>query len=190
MDTFEQDLTMTLNRNWWVLLLRGIIAILFGTLTWIQPGISLAALVFLFGFYALADGILGIGTALSSNREHTHWWMLLFWGLVSAAIGILTLLAPGITAIALLFYIAAWAIATGILQILLAIHLRKVIKDELWLILGGFASVVFGALLIAYPGAGALAILWVIATYAVVFGVIMMLLAFRARSLSHHLAHA
>src|SRR5215472_11583016 len=122
MDVLEKHLAAILSRNWWVLLLRGIIAIAFGILTWLQPGISLAALVLLFGAYVLADGILGVWTALSGRKEHEDWWVLLLWGLLGIGVGIIALLAPGITALALLFYIAVWAIATGVLEIIAAIR--------------------------------------------------------------------
>jgi uncharacterized membrane protein HdeD (DUF308 family) len=165
-----------------VLLLRGLVAIAFGVLIWFQPGISLAALVLLFGAYSMADGILGVWTAIAGRKEHESWWVLLLGGLLGIGVGVLTFLAPGITALVLLFYIAIWAIATGVLEIVAAIHLRKEIEGEWWLILSGLASVVFGAVLIAQPGVGALAVLWLIATYAIVFGVLLVILAFKARS--------
>jgi len=183
MNIVENKLTTILSRNWWVLLLRGLVAIAFGALTWLQPGISLAALVLLFGAYTMADGILGVWTAFAGRKEHEHWWVLLLEGLVGIGVGILTFLAPGVTALALLFYIAVWAIATGVLEIVAAIRLRKEIKGEWLLILGGVASVVFGILLMAQPGVGALSLLWLIATYAIVFGILLVLLAFKVRTL-------
>jgi len=182
MDVLEKHLDAILARTWWVLLLRGIIAIAFGLLTWFQPGISLAALVLLFGAYVLADGILGVWAALAGRKNNEDWWVMLLWGLVGIGVGIVALLAPGITALALLFYIAIWAIATGIMEIVAAIRLRKVIKGEWWLILSGLASVVFGVLVMVRPGAGALALLWLIAAYAIIFGVLMVILAFKAHS--------
>jgi uncharacterized membrane protein HdeD (DUF308 family) len=183
MNTIEKHLATTLFRNWWVLLLRGLIAIAFGVLTWLQPGISLAALVLLFGAYTLADGVLGVWTAITGRKQYEDWWVLLLWGLVDIGVGILTFVAPGVTALALLFYIAIWAIATGVLEIVVAIRLRREIKGEWLLILSGLASVVFGALLMAQPGAGALALLGLIAAYAVIFGVMLVILAFRLRRL-------
>jgi uncharacterized membrane protein HdeD (DUF308 family) len=178
----KNQLTTILSRNWWVLLLRGLIAIAFGVLTWFQPGISLAALVLLFGAYAMADGILGVWTAIAGRKEHEHWGVLLLGGLVGIGVGILTFLAPGVTVLLLLFYIAVWAIATGVLEIVAAIRLRKEIRGEWRLILGGLASIVFGVILMVQPGAGALALLWLIATYAIVFGVLLVMLAFRVRA--------
>jgi len=190
MSLLEKHVATILARNWWMLLVRGLIAIAFGILTWVQPGISLAALVLLFGAYALADGILGVWTAIAGRGEHEDWWILLLWGLISVGVGILTFLAPGVTALALLFYIAAWAIATGVLEIVAAIRLRKVLRGEWWLILGGLASVIFGVLLLAQPGAGALAVLWLIATYAVIFGVLLVILAFKVRTFGSQLAQS
>jgi uncharacterized membrane protein HdeD (DUF308 family) len=153
-----------------------------GILVWFQPGISLAALVLLFGAYSMADGILGVWTAVAERKEREHWGLLLLEGLLGIGVGILTFLVPGITALALVFYIAIWAIATGVLEIVAAIRLRKEIEGEWLLILSGLASVVFGVILMAQPGVGALAVLWLIATYAVVFGVLLVILAFKARS--------
>ncbi len=146
-----------------MLLLRGLLAIAFGVLTWMQPGISLAALVLLFGVYAIADGVLGVWTAISGRKDNAHWWVLLLWGLVSAAIGIITFVAPGVTTMALLYYIAIWAIIIGVLQIIAAIRLRAEIKGEWLLGLAGLAALVFGVLLIVHPGAGVLTVLWLIA---------------------------
>ncbi len=182
MNLIEKHLATILFRNWWVLLLRGLIAIAFGLLVWFQPGISLAALVLLFGAYVMADGILGVWTAIAGRAEHEHWWLLLLEGLLGIGVGILTFFAPDITALGLLFYIAIWAVATGVLEIAAAIRLRKEIGGEWLLILCGLASVVCGVLLVVSPGAGALAVLWLIATYAIVFGVLLVILALKARS--------
>jgi len=182
MSTAEGQLTTLLSRNWWALLLRGLAAIAFGALTWVLPAISLATLLLLFGAYAMADGILGTWTAIRGRKEHEDWWVLLLWALIGIGIGLLTFIAPGITALALLFYIAIWAIATGVLQIVAAIRLRKEIRGEWLLILAGLASVLFGGLLVIQPGVGALALLWLIATYAVIFGVLLVVLAFKVRS--------
>jgi len=190
MNIVEGRLAAILSRNWWALLLRGLVAIAFGVLTWTQPAISLAALVLLFGVYALVDGVLGVWTAISGRKDHEDWWVLLLWGLLGIGVGIMTLMAPGVTAFALLFYIAAWAVATGVLEIVAAVRLRKVIKGEWWLVLGGLASIIFGVLLMAHPGAGALAVLWLIAAYAIIFGVLLVILAFRLRGFGKQLVSA
>jgi uncharacterized membrane protein HdeD (DUF308 family) len=162
--------------------LRGLAAIAFGVLTWFRPGISLAALVMPFGAYSMADGILAVWAAIAGRKDHEYWGVLLVEGLLGIGVGILTFLAPGITALALLFYIAIWAIATGVLEVVAAIRLRKEIEGELLMILAGLASVAFGVLLVVRPGAGALAVVWLIASYAIVFGVLILILAFKARS--------
>jgi uncharacterized membrane protein HdeD (DUF308 family) len=170
-----------LSRTWWLLLVRGLAALAFGILTFVMPQISIASLVLLFGAYSMADGILCLWTALAGPREHESWWLLLLGGLVGIGIGILTFIAPGVTALALVIYLAAWAIATGVLEIVAAIRLRLEIPGEWALILAGLASVAFGVIIMARPGAGALALLWLIGSYASVFGVLLLVLAFKAR---------
>lgn len=190
MEYIESRFYETLSRGWKILLLRGIAAIAFGILTWMRPGISLAALVLLFGAYALVDGVLACWTALTERRDQEYWWLLLLAGLLGIAVGLVTFFTPDITALALLFYIAVWAIVRGVLEIAAGIRLRKVIHGEWWLILAGLASVLFGAFLIARPGAGALTVLWLIALYAVAFGILLTLLAFRTRKFSRYVARA
>lgn len=182
MNAIDKLMLANLSRNWWVLLLRGLAAIAFGVLVWFQPGLSLASLVLLFGAYTLADGMLTLWTAITDRKEHDHRWLLILSGLLGIVVGILTFMAPGITALALLFYIAVWAVATGVLQIMAAIRLRKEIEGEWLLGLSGLLSVVFGILLMAQPGAGALAVLTLIGAYAFVFGVLLGVLAFKVRS--------
>lgn len=190
MNRSEDRLAHILHRGWWLLLLRGIAAIAFGLLTWFQPGISLAALVLLFGAYSFADGILGAWTAIAGRAHNEYWGMLLLRGLLGIGIGILTFVEPGVVALALLFYIALWAIATGVLEIGVAIRLRREIEGEWMLILSGLVSVVFGVVLIARPGGGALALLWLIASFAVLLGVLLVLLALKARGFARTVASA
>lgn len=179
----EKQLLMILSRNWWVLLLRGLAAIAFGALTWAMPGVSLATLILLFGAYALIDGVFSVWAAMAGRKEHDHFWLLLLGGLVSMGIGIMTFLVPEITTLALLFYIAIWAISTGVLGIVVAIRLRKEIEGEWMLILSGLISVVFGVLLMARPLVGALSVLWLIAAYAIIFGTLLSIMALKARKL-------
>jgi len=190
MDPQENRLTGMLRRGWWALLLRGLAAIAFAVLTWLQPGISLTALVVLFGAYALVDGVFAAWMAIAGRKSHEQWLLLLLAGLLGIVVGVITFMAPNITALVLLFYIAVWAIATGTLEIAVAIRLRKEIANEWLLILAGLASVAFGILLLARPGTGALAVLSIIAAYAFVFGLILVMLAFRARSFASHLSRA
>jgi uncharacterized membrane protein HdeD (DUF308 family) len=187
-EKLAESLAETLSRNWWALLLRGIVAILFGVLVFMQPGISLAALVLLFGAFAFADGLLALWTAISHRKDRENWWVLLLEGLLGVGVGALALLKPGLTALMLLFYIAIWAVATGVLEIVIAVRLRNEIQGEWMLILAGLASVAFGALLIASPGPGALAVLWLIASYAILFGVLFVFLAFRIKGTAKKIA--
>ncbi len=182
MNGVPKTLTDVLSRGWWQLLLRGLVAIAFAILTWFRPGISLTALVYLFGAYALVDGVIAVWTAFAGRKIYDKWWVLLLIGLVGVAVGIMTFKTPGITALALLYYIAFWAIFRGILEVSIAIRLRKEIEGEWLLILGGVASVAFGVLLLARPGAGALAVIALIAAYALLMGIVLVLLAFKVRS--------
>jgi len=174
-----------LSRNWWVFLLRGLAGILFGIITFVAPGISLAALVLVFGAYAFADGVLAIVAAVR-RRGEARWGMLLLEGLVGIAAGVVTLLWPGITAITLLYLIAAWAIVTGVLELIAAVRLRKEIKGEWLLALGGAASIAFGVLVALFPGSGALALVLWIGAYALVFGALLVVLSFRLRAWGKH----
>ncbi len=190
-------MAMTLANRWWMLAVRGVVAILFGILTFISPGLSLYALVVLFGAWAFADGVFNLVLAVR-RTEGQPWGALILEGIVSILAGVLTFFWPGITALALLFIIGAWSILTGIAELVAAIRLRKHIRGEWLLGLVGILSIVFGLLLFAFPGAGALAVVLWIGAYAIVFGALLVGLAFRlrawAREPSHHVptdqAHA
>src|SRR6516162_4768437 len=171
-----------LSRYWWMTLLRGLFWILFGIVIFARPGISLLSLTFALGVIMFVDGIINTANAFSGRKEHDDWWVLLLVGLAGIGIGLLTFYNPEATALAVVLYVAIWAIATGLLEIVAAIRLRRQIEGEFWLALAGIASVVFGGLLIARPGTGALTILWLIGVYAIAFGVILLLLAFKVRS--------
>jgi len=171
-----------LSRYWWAFVLRGIFAIIFGLLAWIWPAITLPVIVIFFGAYAFVDGILLVINALGGWHREQHHWLLLLEGLVGVGIGIITFINPAVTAIALLFYIAVWSIATGVLEISSAIQLRKEVRGEGWMVLSGIASIVFGLLLMIFPGAGALGVIWLIAAYAIVFGVMLIGLGFKVKS--------
>jgi uncharacterized membrane protein HdeD (DUF308 family) len=170
------------SRNWWILALRGVIAIVFGLLVLFQPGISLQALLALFSAYLLIDGISNMIHALRNHDRYTRWWVLLLEGLVSVIAGILTFVYPAMTALVLLYVIASWAIITGILEIAAAIRLRQELQHEWLLALSGVLSLVFGVLLMIAPGTGILTLLWLIGSYAIVFGVVMLILGLRMRS--------
>ena len=179
----------TLARNWWVLAIRGVAAILFGIGAFLWPDLTLVVLVALFGAYALVDGIFAVIAGLSIRKQDERWWMMLLSGVASIVIGLITFFWPEITALVLLYWIAAWSLVTGAFQIAAAVRLRKEIEGEWLLGLAGLASIIFGVLLVAMPGAGALALIWLIGSYALVFGVIMLILAFRLRGLRNTLAN-
>ncbi len=172
---------MLLSRYWWVLVVRGAIAILFGALAFTRPVATLAALVLMFGVYAFADGIFAIVAAIAGRTLTTDWWIVLLQGFLGVGIGALTLSNPAITAVALLIYIASWAIVAGVLQVYAAIKLRHELTNEWWLALGGILGAAFGVALLWRPGAGALAALWVIAVYAIVWGVMLIIGGFAVR---------
>ena len=190
MDTLNERVGDTLKRGWLLLLLRGVAAIAFGVLTWVRPAISLAALVIVFGAYAIIDGVIAVSTAIASRKYEQYWWVLLLAGLVGIGVGYITFTTPDLTALALLFYIAFWAIARGMLEIMVGIWVRKEIEGEWRVILAGIASVLFGIFLIARPGAGALTVLWLIALYAIVVGILLVVSAFKVRAARERLVHA
>lgn len=169
--------------TWDMFLVRGILAILFGIATLLMPGITLIVLVVLFGGYALLDGIILSIIAVKDRKYHPDWWLMLLTGLVSIAAGVVTFVWPGITTVSLFYVIVAWAIFTGISEVIYAIRFRKVIEGEWLLVLDGILSVAFGILLIAQPIPGALAVLWLIGVYAIAYGAMLVVLAFRLRNL-------
>jgi len=175
---FAADL---LAKVWWALALRGVAGILFGILAFVMPALTLAVLVLLFGAYALVDGIFNVVASLSGRSGARPWWALLLAGLVCIGAGLLTLFMPGLTALALAYLIGVWAIIIGVLEIISAVRLRKVITNEWWLGLSGVLAIVFGVLLTLAPGPGALAMVIWIGAYAFVYGVFLVLLGLRLR---------
>jgi uncharacterized membrane protein HdeD (DUF308 family) len=169
-----------LSRNWWLILLRGICAIVFGVLAFALPGLALVTLVLLYGAYALVDGVFALAAAIMGGAPTPRWWLAIV-GLLGIVAGLLTLLLPGITALVLLFFIAFWAIAIGVMEIVGAIRLRKEIDNEWWLVASGVISVLFGLILVVQPGAGALGLIFVIGFYAILHGVLLISLALRLR---------
>lgn len=172
----------SLARNWWALALRGLVAVLFGLLTFFLPAITLVTLVLLFGAYALVDGIFNV---IAFFRVASHHWAFLIEGVIGIIAGILTFAWPGITAIVLLYLIAFWAIFTGVFEIVAGIRLRKAITNEWLLVVMGVFSLLFGVLILFAPIIGALAIVLWIGAYALVFGVFLLALAFRLRGHRH-----
>ena len=175
-------MNIALARNWWSLVIRGIAAILLGVVTFAWPGITLAALVLLYGAYALVDGVMAIIGAVRAVQSHERWGALLIEGIAGIVAAAITVAWPGITALALVFVIAAWAIVTGVFELVAAVRLRKYVTGEWLLALGGIASIAFGVLIIIAPLAGALVIALWVGAYTLVFGVLMIALGFRLRS--------
>lgn len=173
----------TLKRHWWVPVLRGIAAIIFGIIAFTHPVMAAATLVLFFGAWVLIDGIFRVVGAIGHRASDKEWGSGLIIGILGIIVGLLTFHAPGVTALALVIYIAAWALMTGVTEITLAIKMRREIKGEWFLILMGLASIIFAAFLLWNPLAGAAALIWVIAWYAVVVGVLAIFFGFRLRSL-------
>jgi len=183
----DGPITDALTRNWIWIVLRGVAAILFGVLCFVTPGITLAALVLVWGAYALFDGLVALMAGFKIRMGGKPTWPLVLVGLVGVAAGITTLLRPQITALVLLSFIAAWALITGVLQIAAAVRFRKVIPNEWTLILAGLLSVAFGVFMLVRPGAGALAVVWIIGWYATLLGVFLVMLGFRIKGFTDHL---
>lgn len=179
----EREPVLALARNWWALVIRGVAAILFGILAFVWPGLTVLALVILFAAYAAIDGIFALVAAWRAVEGRRQWWPLALEGVAGIGVAVLTVVWPDATAFALLFLIAAWALVTGVLEIVTAIRLRKVIEGEWLLALVGVASIVFAALIVIFPGAGAVGIVWAIGVYAVVFGILLISLGLRLRAL-------
>jgi uncharacterized membrane protein HdeD (DUF308 family) len=170
-----------LARNWWAVALRGAAAVLFGLAAFLWPGLTLALVVLLWGAYALVDGVFAVAAAVTSAGDSERWWTLLLQGIAGIAAGVLTFFWPGITAVALLYVVAAWALITGALEIAAAIRLRRDIDGESLLALSGVLSIILAVVLFVAPGAGALAFVWMLGSYAIVAGVVLIALAFRLR---------
>ena len=177
----------TLKRHWWVQVLRGVAAIIFGVIAFTHPVMAAATLVLFFGAWVLIDGIFRIIGAIRDRSDPDWGWQLVI-GILGIMVGLLTFHAPGITALALVIYIAAWALMIGATEIALAIKMRREIKGEWFMILMGLASIVFAGLLLWNPLAGAAALIWIIAWYAVIMGVLAIIFGFRLRSLPAPLA--
>src|SRR5262245_10344595 len=170
-----------LKRGWMSLLLRGILAVIFGIMALAWPGLTVASLVIVFAAFALVEGVFAVSAAIAARKEFDDWWVLLLEGLLAIAFGVITFEHPGITALVLLLYISAWAILSGILRIALAIKLRKEMQGEWLLILAGVAAVLFGLAVMARPEAGAIALAWMIGTFALIEGFALIAFSFQVK---------
>ena len=181
---FAGPLLHGLAQNWWAFLLRGILAIAIGILAFVWPGVTLVSLVLLFGIYAASDGILAIASAIRGHTPMPRWWLAVV-GIAGLAAAFLAFTRPGLTLALLLLVIAIWAIASGIMQIIGAIQLRREIDHEWFLIFSGVCAVIFGAILLFRPGLGTLALIFTLGTFAVIQGVLLIGLAIRLKRHAH-----
>ena len=176
-----------LSRWWWIFILRGVVAIGFAILAFFAPGWGIVVLLALFAAWAIVDGASSLLTGIRTRGQDRSWWLEVIEGLVGIAAGILAIVLVQYAVTALVLIIAAWSVVTGIIEIVLAVRLRRVIEGEVWMALAGVASILFGVLLVAFPAAGALSLVWLIAAFALVFGVFQIALGWRLRGI-HDLA--
>jgi uncharacterized membrane protein HdeD (DUF308 family) len=181
--TFDVSGTVELARWWWTFVLRGVLAIAFGVLAFFAPGLGIAVLVGLFAAWALIDGVASIIAGVRGRGTDRSWWLEILEGIVGIVAGLIALLFPLLAAEVLVLIIGAWAIITGIFEIIAAIRLREQIRGEVWLGLAGLASILFGVVLFLFPGAGALSLVWLIGGFALVFGVFLVILGWRLRGI-------
>lgn len=166
-----------------LLIIRGVVGVVIGIIAFAWPGITIAVLVGIFGIYALVDGVTNLILGFTRSRaQQGRSWAQILQGLVGIAAGVLTFIWPGITALVLVLFIGAWAVVTGILEIVAAIRLRRVISGEWLLALSGILSIVFGILVFAFPGAGAVGISWILGAYAAAAGIVLIALGIRLRT--------
>ena len=173
----------TLKRHWWVPVLRGVAAIVFGVIAFVYPGLTVAVLVLLFGAWVLVDGVFRIVGAIGHRASDPDWGWQLIIGILGIIVGLLAFHAPGVTALALVIYIAVWVLMIGATEIAFAIKVRREVKGEWLLILLGLLSIAFAVLLLWNPLLGAATLIWLIAWYAILFGILGIILGFRLRSL-------
>jgi uncharacterized membrane protein HdeD (DUF308 family) len=175
-------------RDWWVYAVRGVAAIIFGTVALAWPGPTIAFLVFLVGAYAVVDGIaMLVALARGDVLARRHAWATCLTGVAGIVFAVATLFWPGITALTLLYLVAIWAISTGTLEIAAAIEFRREIDGEIWMVLSGALSITFGSLLVVFPGMGLLSLAWLFGFFAIMFGGSSLGLAYRLHGIDHDL---
>jgi uncharacterized membrane protein HdeD (DUF308 family) len=177
----HEAMIAVLAKNWWAVGIRGVIGILFGLVALFLPGATMLSLVLVFAAYAFVDGVFAIVSAVRAARERERWGYLLLEGIVDIAAAAVAVLWPGITVVAFVFVVAFWAIFTGVLELMAAFRL-DFIDGRGWLIFGGIVSVLYGVLLIVAPMIGAVVLTWWLGAYALVFGVCLVVLAFKLRA--------
>jgi uncharacterized membrane protein HdeD (DUF308 family) len=185
-----QGLKALVKSVWWMFLLKGVVAIVFGLVALFMPGTAAMSLLMALGFYALFDGASTVWGAVKVRKLDGSWWLLALEGLLGVFIGWLALSRPGEVTLMFIFIFAFWAVFGGLLRIVLAIRLRKEIQGEFTLIAGGAMSVLFGVFLISRPVAGLLGVMWMIGGIALLIGIVMVMLAMKARGLAKQVAAA
>ena len=170
-----------LAQNWWAIAIRGVCGIVFGLIALFLPGATILTLVLFFSAYMLVDGIFGVVAAVRAASHHQRWGLLVLEGVLNIAVGVIAFIWPGLTAVTFVLLIAAWAIVTGVLEIVAALRLHPE-YGRWWLILSGAASVIFGVLLVVAPLAGVIVVTWWIGAFALIFGIMLLVLAFRLRA--------
>ena len=180
-----------LARNWWLVEIRGVAAIALGLLAFLWPGLTLLVLVTLFAAYMLIDGIaLLVSLRRAEPATSGHRLAVALMGILGVGVGIATIVWPTITALALLYLVAFWAITLGVVQVIAAIRLRRDISGELWFVVGGLLTVVFGVFILAFPGSGLLSLVWIVGAWAIVFGITNLVLAWRLRGLHQQIVRS
>ncbi|MBV8472180.1 MAG: HdeD family acid-resistance protein, partial [Hyphomicrobiales bacterium] len=176
------DLQMSdaLARNWWAVALRGLVAILFAIVTFAWPGVTMLSLVFVFAAYALVDGVFAIVAAVRSARQHERWGLLVLEGIVDLLAAAIAVAWPGLTILTFVLVVAAWALITGALMMIAAFRLN-LDHGRWWLVLGGLVSILYGVLLVIAPMVGAVVLTWWLGAYALVFGVLLLIVSYRLR---------
>jgi uncharacterized membrane protein HdeD (DUF308 family) len=182
--TLNVAANLAMARWWWTFVLRGVLAIVVGVLAFLAPGFGIAMLVGLFAAWALIDGAGSLLAGWRGRGADRSWWLEILEGVVSIVAGLLALLFPVFAADVLVILIGAWAVITGVVEIVMAIRLRDEISGEVWLALAGVASILFGIVLFVFPAAGALSIVWLIGSFAIVFGAFLVLLGWRLRRIA------
>jgi uncharacterized membrane protein HdeD (DUF308 family) len=187
-ETQADAMSAVLARNWWAVAIRGALGIAVGVVALLLPGATMLALVLLFAAYMLVDGVFAIVAAVRAARAHDRWGLLALEGAADMVAGVIAVVWPGITVLAFVLLVGAWAIVSGSLVLIAAFHL-KLEHGRWWLLLAGAASVVYGVLLVVVPMIGALVLTWWFGAYALVFGVALLVLAFRLKARNDELSH-
>jgi uncharacterized membrane protein HdeD (DUF308 family) len=177
--------TKTVSRIWWALALRGALAVIFGLVALFSSRTTLLALIYVFGIFAVLNGLVALVTAVRAGEAHRRWVWLAVMGLFGVAAGIVSFVWPGITALAFVYLIAAWAIITGVAEITFALSWPDTLAHPWLAAISGALSVLFGILLAVWPRAGVLTLVWLLGVYAILYGLTLLYYAYRLQALRH-----